>query len=252
MDERDFYIFGLPVDTKFGEVRFLTYPEYILNIASINIISQNVLHFYYLFSKDLKPNDKQAVEEVESLKGRTLIEIVLGIESILQAYIDIFKLVLDVNDYSKNNEEFIEVVKDIFSSEENFDYMRKIIMDMNLIKEDEVSPNPEIQQFIDNDKKFQAAKNKDAPSFMAIVTSIVASGAATFKDVKEMTPLQVNSVFARIGSIINYQTTTLFATVSSDVTIESWAKKIDMFEVKNSSTISKSEFDSKFGKIIGN
>jgi hypothetical protein len=64
-----------------------------------------------------------------------------------------------------------------------------------------------------------------------------------------MTVLQLYSVFYRLGAFKNYETTTLFATVSGDVKIESWSKKIDMYE-RETSRIKKQDFDKKYGSLL--
>lgn len=237
---RDMYIFGRPEETAFGKVNFLTYPEYLENIVDISVISQNVYHIYHQIRKNIDMDDKNQVKEAELIKEESLYNIIGSVPQYLQSYVNIFSMVLDNNDG--------DTIKEIISSEENFNFMRDLVMDMNMITEEEVSPNPEVQRGIEMSRKIRGQKSGEQ-SFTDIVTSIVASTSNSFDDVCNMTVFQVYSIFSRIGAIKEYDTTTLFATVSGDVEIESWAKHIDLFK-KEVSAIKKEEFDKNYGSLL--
>lgn len=248
IDKRNFYIFGEPVKTEFGMVRFLTYKEYWMNISEVNLISQNVLHLYYLYKRALEKEgkSKEELKEFEKFKELDLYDVVISINYILESYIKIFKLVLDINNY--NEEELNLIIKDIFSDKDSFHYFRKLIMDMNVLIEEDVSHNEEIQRAIERSRR---VKQRDAEkiTFVDIVTSIVATTNNSYKDVCNMTVFQVHATYARIGAIYNYNTSTLFATVAEKVQIESWNKHIDLFE-KQRDVLTKEQFKSQFGGIF--
>jgi len=248
MDSRDFYIFGEPIDTKFGKIRFLTYKEYLLNLSELSLISQNVLHLYYMYRKQFEKekNSKELIEELNQYKKKNLYEIVLGTDYILEAYLKILLLVLDTNEYS--DEEFKIVIDAIFSTEEDFMYIRNMIMDMQVLTEDDVSPNEEIQKAIERSRRVKQ-HSSDKQSFVDIVTSITASTNNSFEDVCNMTVFQVYATYARISAIFNYNTTTLFATVAEKVSIEAWNKHINLFE-KKTDTLTQEEFKSQFGGLF--
>lgn len=237
--QRDIHIFGEPVETEFGVVNFLTYKQYLLNIIDVSIIGMNVYHIYHELRKSIDLKDKELVEEVEGIKKESLYQIVGNIPRYLDAYIKIFSMVLEDDDK----------IYEIFSSEENFTYMRNLIMDMNMILEDEVSPNPEVQRGIEMSKKIKNKKS-EKQSFVDIVTSVVASTSNSFEDVCNMTVFQVYSIFSRIGAIKEYDTATLFATVGGDTKkIESWAKHIDLYK-QEVSAIEEKEFDMTYGSLL--
>lgn len=240
--DKNLFIFGEKVQTKFGEVRFLTYREYLSNINEISLIGQNTLHIYYNFKKQLESatNDKASLEALKELKEAKLLEIVLSTQQLLNAYLKIFQLVFDGNEEMQ--------FEKLFESSENFDFIRTLVMDMNVITEDKVSPNEEIQRAIERSRRLKQSSSQEQ-TFVDIVTSIVASTSNSFEDVCRMNVFQVYAIYARVGAIYNYQTSTLFATVAEKVNIESWNKHIDLFKSEDD-VISKNEFDKKFGGLL--
>ncbi|WP_144509972.1 hypothetical protein [Bacillus sp. FJAT-22090] len=245
MDEKDFYIFGEPVETEFGEVRFLTYVEYLHNLTELSAMSQNVLHIYYQYknhydSIKLDEHLKAQIEEsLEALKKESLYNIVKENKELKSDYQKIFDLVI-------GNKEIIDV---IFSDEQLFMKFRKLILDMNMMTESLVSPNPEIQKGIERSRRVKQNSSKDKQSFGDIVSSIVVGAGILPQDVAHMTVLQVYSTYYRISRFQSYNTSTLFATVAEKVEIESWSAHIDLWE-KEKDGMEKSEFDKKFGNIF--
>lgn len=236
--EREFYIFGEPIDTKLGQVRFLTYKEYLMNIGDLNAMSMNILHIYYQYRKAFEKDNKEAMDALEELKQGRLYDFVRESRDFWEAYENVFKLAMEDE----------EMVARVMSDADTFMYYRELTMDMNMLSEDEVNPNPEIQKGIEMSRKIKSeGGEKQTPT--DIITSIVAGTPNSFGDVCSMTVLQVYSVFYRIGAFKSYDTTTLFATVSSEAKIESWSKNIDMF-AKQSSGIKKKDFDKKYGSLL--
>ncbi len=240
--DKNLFIFGESVETEFGEVRFLTYREFLQNSTDLQLIAQNTLHIYYHYKNQMKAVGASAseMEQLKEIKDIDLFEIVLGTQQILNAYLKIFQLVFDRNEKAP--------FEQIFSSSENFHFIRKLIMDMSVLTEDKVSPNEEIQSAIERSKRVKK-NNSEEQSFVDIVTSIVASTSNSFEDVCNMNVFQVFAIYARVGAIYNYQATTLFATVAEKVKIESWNKHIDLFKVEDDS-LSRDEFSKKFGSLL--
>lgn len=249
MDERDFYIFGKPIKTEFGLVRFLTYEEYWRNATELNLISMNTLHIYYLYRKEFikQRKDEKFLEEFKNFKKQSLYKIVTNTDWLLNSYFKIFRMVLDVNEYS--DQEMADVIYSIMEYEESFMYFRKLIMDMNLLQEEEVSSNEEIQEWNEISKQTKQQINGEK-TFVDIVTSIVASTKYDFEEVADKTVFQINSLYARLGAIHNHNATVLFAIVSPDVDIEPWDKHIDLFENKSTNSMKRSEFDRKYGNML--
>ncbi|WP_341323365.1 hypothetical protein NSQ62_07795 [Solibacillus sp. FSL H8-0523] len=242
MDEKDLYIFGEPVKTLIGEVRFLTYKEYLVNITSLSLITQNILHLYYQYKKHIDEKDENALNLLESIKQLTLFDLVKSEPSLFEIYKKFFTLLI-----SPKPE--IEDPAEIILSDENlFVQYRQLIMEMNLLSEEMVSPNPEIQRGIEMSRSYKQQTSGES-SFTDIVSSIVAGTTNSFKDVCEMTVYQVYATYYRMGAIFDYQTSTLFATVSEKVKIESWNKHLNLYE-RESHVIEKDSFDKKFGSMF--
>jgi len=243
------FIFKHPVTSPFGLMRFLTYEEYMDNQAELSIISQNVLHLFYIFRKSIPVHRKQELKEFDSFKTRELHDIVYEHPELRAAYMKIFILMLDQNEFMRSSEDALMVLQDIFENKDAFLMMRDLIMKMNLLKEEKVSPQPRLQQIFENDKKIKAERDKNAPTHMDILTSIANLGIG-FETLAKESPFQIQMRFAKIAAKEDYRRNILFATVSNEVTIESWARKIDLFEVKDTSAISKAEFDQKYAGMF--
>lgn len=239
--DKNLFIFGEEVGTKFGVIRFLTYREFLSHTSEISLISQNSLHIYYNLKNQLgKQASKESLEALSHLKEADLLEIVLSTNQLLNAYLKIFQLVFDRNEDMQ--------FEQLFHSRESFYFIRNLVMDMNVITEEKVSPNEEIQKAIERSRRFKQQDSQEQ-TFVDIVTSIVASTSNSFEDVCRMNVFQVYAVYARVGAIYNYQTSTLFATVAEKVNIESWNKHIDLFKSEDD-VISKDDFDKKFGTLL--
>lgn len=273
--DRTQFVFNDPVFVEeIGHVRFLKYKEYLKLIEELSYIKMNVLHVYHLYRKMLK-DDKEALEGLEAIKEESLIAIVCSQENFFNAYQKIFSTVLDVNDSDstwspelvtlweeeKNTYESIygessfektlmhKALEILFSNEDLFMSFRQLILDMQMLVEDHVSPNPEIQAGIEASRDL---KNQDSDGLMPldIVTSIVAGTSNSFEEVGNMTVLQVNSIFYRIGAFKNYDANIIFASVGADIKIEPWSQSIDLYK-KEEVGIKEKEFNKKFGGMFG-
>lgn len=237
---RDMFIFGKPIDTKFGKVRFLTFEEYHTFLPQLSLISMNNLHIYYYNKKAMKNPSQAEMELLKGLKEASLYEIVLKTPQLLATYIEIFNKLITF----KKGVDCTYILK----SEVDFFEMRKLIMDMNVISEEDVNPNEEIQSGIERSRRAKQAEAKKQ-SFVTIVTSIVAKTSHSYEEVSQMNVMQVYALYARIGAFLNYETTTLFATVAEKVKIELWDKHIDLFE-KESHSIEHDKFKRGTGSIF--
>lgn len=242
--DRDLFILGEPIETHFGSVRFLTYMEFIKYFVELNLISMNVLHLYHQYKKqsEVFPPEERAdfLKAVEEVKVLSLQEFVTTDDRLVNAYATILNLVLD--------EESQHRIEEIINDAESFMGMRQLIMNMNFLTEDPVSDNPEIQEYYEDRKKMKQ-KNAGKQSPADIITSIVAGTSNSFDDVKKMTVIQVYSIYYRIAAFKEFDTQTLFATVSSDVKIESWSKNIDLFE-KEELGIGYAAFNKQYGGLF--
>lgn len=240
---RSSYIYGNPIETANGKVRFLSYEEYSTNIEYLSLMNMNVLHIYYQFRKNFNENDKESIDELEKIKSAKLFDIAKEIGTFSDAYTNIFKMVF----CDESDENVFNFIENIFDNEELFMYYRGLILDMQVLAEEEVSPHPMIQEGIEMSRKVKSVSN-DSQTPSDIITSLVAGTSNSFKEVLSMTVFQVYSLFYRLGAMKSYDTETLFATVSSEIKISSWSKNIDLFKREESETsMRRSDFFNKVG-----
>ncbi len=233
-NNQQLYILGLEIDTPVGKCNPIKVRDYVLHAEDINLFSFNRWKLIYEYKKILANKD-----DVKQLEALSLFEIINVIPDLNRAYWNIFNLVF------KN-----EIENKI--SRENFDEIREIILRMNGIQEQTASPNPEIQAAIERSKRVKALEAGTPLEFEDIVSSIVAYTNFKYDEILEMTLYQLYATFYRIGQFKNYDTSTLFATVSTEkLNIESWSKHIDLF-ASESHAITKDEFNRATGSIFGN
>lgn len=280
--ERDILFTGSPLHIKgIGYIRFFSYIEYIENIGDLSVLKLNVLHLYHLYRKQYEGN-QEALREVELLKQEKLIDIIRSEKQLIDSYIKILTLALDENSIKdtwsdslreevnesiklaeeqakKDNKEFIQptdseyqeillmkALEKIITEESYFMQVRQAMMDMQMIVEDVVNPNPEIQEGIDLKRQLDAQDGEHTTP-LDIVSSIVTGTSNSYQEVCNMTVIQVNATFKRLAMFKNYDTSVAFATIpGSDIKIDSWSKTLDLYG-KEKHGIKKKDFDSKFG-----
>ncbi|WP_080845557.1 hypothetical protein [Cytobacillus gottheilii] len=235
MDMKEFYILGLPVDTPIGHCTFLKvkdYPDYFMPLQIVGLTKNHIVSKYSELNKD-GSLDEFMVE----LRNSDMFEIAMGIPEIHEAYLKLFiKLFNDENI-------LLEVTK------ENFDYYRKLVMTMNCLKEEVINPNPEIQAAIERSRRVKSQEGEKL-EFSDIVTSVVGYNGLTYSDINEFSLYQLYMTYYRIAQFKNYDTTTLFATVSADkIKIDSWSKHINLYEDEKYA-ITQDEFNNAIGTTV--
>jgi hypothetical protein len=214
MDIKEFYILGLPINTDIGECQFIKVKEYPDCFMDLQVVSLTKLHLINKYSEINK--DGSLNEFIEEMKKYDLFDLVFTIRELQESYIRLFSKVFN------NDKSILKITKD------NFAYYRKLIMEMNCMKEDVINPNPEIQRAIERSKRVKANESEKL-EFHDIVSSVVAHSGLTYQEINEFTIYELYMTYYRIAQIKNYDTSTLFATVSDKVKVDSWSKHIDMF-----------------------
>jgi uncharacterized protein YifE (UPF0438 family) len=223
-DIKEFYILGLPIETPIGNCRFLKVKEYPDSFTQLNVIA--ITKDQIIQSYGNTETDKQIIE---LLKTMSLYEIVLCSDELRTVYVKAFAELFN------DAEAFLKV------TEKTFEYYRKLILDMNCIKEEKINPNPEIQKWIEKSKRFKQ-EQAGGLTFADLVTSVAIYAGVTYEQINELTIYQLYASFQRIAMFKSYDTSTLFSTVSVEkVNIESWCKHIDMF-AEEEYGISKDQF----------
>lgn len=240
--DRQKFIFKKPVILEFGVVNFLAIEDYIDLQNDLGIIGMNNLHLFYAFKKLLNTNDEVQLNELRKLKETNLYPIVTSDESLLSSYIRVFQVVIEFSEGFN--------LQYIFEDEDRFMAVRKIVMDMNLIKEEKVFKDERLQKGEDMKKKIDSVKNKDAQTIEDIVTSVRVKSGTSYDEINKMSVYQLYADFARINAIMNYETTIIFKSVGSDMEVENWSKHINLLEGSESKDMNRADFENKFGKIL--
>ena len=228
----EFYILGLPIETDIGECRFVKVKEYPNLAQDLQIMSLSKDHIVNLICSQSKDSNEQIIE---AMKDATLFETVFSISDLRDSYLNVLSNVFDEDSLSNINQD-------------NFDKYRNLILKMNCQKEEKINPNPEIQRAIERSRRVKASEGETL-HFSDIVTSIVGYNGLTYEDINEFTVYQLYMTYYRIAQIKNYNTSTLFATVSPQSKIESWSKHIDMF-AEEKHFVSQEEFNKNTGSTF--
>lgn len=229
----DFYIFGVPVETDIGKVDFLRVKDYAVYYLDLQLISMSKLEIIYKYTEANK--DGQLDELIKQLEKMDLYAIVASIEELHQAYVNVFLKVFE-------NEEMVGKV-----NKDNFENYRHLIMRMNCVQEEEISPNPEIQRAIERSKRVKA-QDKENITFAAMCSSIVAFSGIDYRDLLDWTIYQFYMTYQRIDQIKNYDAMSSIAPFA-EVNIEHWGKHIDLFK-KEKHFMTEKEFNSTIGKAV--
>lgn len=245
MDDQSLYLMEEPIVTIFGEVRYLEFHEYIKLSSKLSHMSMTPLHLHYQYRKQLsevpQENRKEFLEYVNLLKDMRLIELINTDNMMKSYYTSVFETVINFNEGV--------TVDDILSQEDYLLNMRKLILDMNYVTEEPVSPNPEIQEYYELRRK-QKKKESGDVTISDIITSIAVGTPNSFKEIRKMTVIQIYSLYYRIGAFKSFDQSTLIAIASGDgKAITSWTKNIDLFEKQELGT-SFNEFNNKYQNIF--
>lgn len=228
---KEFYIYGRPIKTQIGDLHFITVEEY------YDFIHEGHLSILVLQKEDLLQRLKE-IEKLDSgikpiistVEKLTLFEFVRlignldmdGIDD--QSYIKLLKIDSLYAGFKKLFEFcFKEDVFDRILSNEEFEEYRKLILEINCIPYEKPNPNPEIERYNQMKRLMQKHKGESA-DFESMYTSVWV-GLSQCPD--KLTLYRFNKLFARIAQFKNYNTSTLFATVSNDVKIDMWYKAIE-------------------------
>lgn len=238
LDLKEFYILGLPIQTVLGSCHFLKvkeYPEYFFDLQTVSLTKSHLINKYSEINKKIK--DPQLEEFITSIHNLNLYTLANTIPELSESYLKLFAKVF-------NNEDAFSNIK-----EEDFDYIRNLIMEMNFMKEEVINPNPEIQKAIERSRRVKT-QGDDKLEFTDIISSVVGFNGLSYQNINEFTIYQLYMTFYRIAQIKNYDTSTLFATVASEkIKIESWSKHIGL-NGEDEHSMSKDEFEKQSNDLF--
>lgn len=208
---KELYILSEPIETEIGNIDFLKvrdYPRLMQYIPYLEIEKFEVLTF-------LRKMDKKIADD---LKDLSFLDLIHGLENVLELhskFTELFQLCF--------NENVFGAIK----TDEEFEKYRDMIRKLNGISHEVKNPNAEIQRFNDMKKLYEKQKSNGGITFEAIYTSV---WAFTGTKPLDMTLYELYALFNRISQFKNYETTTLYNTVSGEVQIDPWYKHISINE----------------------
>lgn len=232
-DNINFYIIGYEVETLWGSLKPIKVKEYPNLISKLSVLSMEPWEVKATILKEIK-NDESYSHIRKQINEKSFIECVQkNVYGLRDVYNDIFKCV-----FSEFNEKsMIFKIKD----DEEFDKVRKKILEFNGIKVRKKSKNPEIEKFNKMKDLLKKSKNGDV-DFDAMYTSLIAFCGLKPHDINDFSLIQFFNTFKRLELGKAYDTTTLFKTVDSKDKVEiiNWYK-----------STSKSDEDDKnsFGSV---
>lgn len=238
MDFEEFYFTGLPIETSIGDCHFLTIKDYANCFVYLQYVSMTKNQIISALTKTYTGN--RLKEEVDKLEQKTLFELICSLPEFNGSYATIFTTVF-------KNKDILESI-----NEENFYNLRKLILKMNCVKEEEINPNPEIQRFIEKSKRVKAQNNGEKLTLGDMASSIALENGLSYEKINNYTIYQFYLTYYRIGHFKNYDTSTLFSTIptTEKIKIESWSKHIDLFE-EDKHYITQEEFKKNMGNVLG-
>ncbi|MEK5501472.1 hypothetical protein [Bacillus sp. FSL M8-0168] len=211
------FILGIPVDTPIGKCHFLKMKDYNDYAAYLNLIKMSKNEIVYRYSQLNKNGELN--ELIEEMKKLPLFDIVNQLPNFNEAYSEVFQKVFQ-------NEDIFKLI-----DRDNFISIRKLIIEMHCLKEEKISPNPEVQRRIEQSKRLKR-QEQELLEVYDMISSIMAFTGVPYKEIAEMTMYQMYMTFYRIDRIKDYDTSILFATVSPEAgkNIKHWSEHVDLFE----------------------
>lgn len=208
-DIRDFYILCEPIDTRIGKLHFLKVKDYpkLLRYSSYLLLEKDEI------VKAIKEFDENLADYLSGLQLIEVIKLLKG-TGIYDSFRKLFQLC------------FKKDVFDLIETDEELEYYRNLIKKINCINIEKPNPNLEIERF-NRFRRFLQSKKGEAITFEAIYTSV---WAAVGQKPNDMYIYELYALFNRIAQFKQYDTTTLFATISGEVKIEPWYKHIDILK----------------------
>lgn len=211
-------------------------PKYVENVGNIYPVR---MRDWGKFEENVRPLllTKQNFQIEEDIPLLDLI-VSLGFQeyTVINNLENIFKIVLRTENVAFVFDEYryaFVINQESIIHSKNYDEVRKIIMEQNLLFEPKVYKSKMMQEWAE---KALEARRKNAPNITLEekISTIAAFNGKHYWDLEEYTIYQIESEFARICAFKNYDTSShLFArdyVNPADIKLDHFAEKIDLFK----------------------
>jgi len=198
---KELWILENPVETKIGNLRFIKVREYekLLLLSSVlQVDKEKTIEFIKINYQDVA----EINQIIESLNSSPFIQIIKEIKwlGLYDGYTQLFDFCFD------NKGCF-----DLIQTDEELNFYIDLIKEMNCIQFEKENPNPELAYY---DKLSRIAKERkgEVITFKSLVMNV-----GLYKDnVLDISIYNLHEYFNTIATNKNYDTTTLYQTVSTE------------------------------------
>jgi hypothetical protein len=241
------YIFAQPnyIDGFDKDNPIVIYPVRLKDYDKFTEVS----HLLYISKNHFEENEYPLL----ALVFMCMQQLNLTQEEIIKKLEDTFSIVtrkevIFVSDEKHKIEGFIIDGKNIITVQ-NYEQVREIIMKQNLMFEQKVYKNKLVQEWA-NKVLESRAKNSAKISIEDIITTVSVYKGKSYDELMNYTIYQLYADFYRIRKMKQYDTSTLFATVSTEkFSIEDFAEEINMFKSPYDDLFVDSSKLNKFGSV---
>jgi len=220
LDEvKTYFVSGLPLKTKWGLLKPIKLKDYVVERQKVSILSSDSWQIKKIIKKEIKCQERFQHIEMQLDEMSYLSCIQSNVYGLRKLYDDLLKLF--IYDYEEN--------KTIYkiTNQDEFDDLRKLILEYNAIPYKKKSQNSEIEKF-NLMKEWMDRKKNGTIDFDSIYTSVAKEFGLKPHDINDLTLLQFFRYFKRIEIFKNYETSTLFKTVDSkdQIKIINWYQSV--------------------------
>lgn len=221
---KELYILEKPIKTRIGYIHPTLVGEYdklvqfdgVLNLDKTALVN----HFIELTNQD--NNFQPFLDIVRELDMFNFI-LLCGVDEYKGSFLyDLYAKYRELFEFAFKEDVFL-----LIENNKEFNEYINIIRDINSIKYEPTSPNPEVERRNQLRRKLDSMKG-DNVTFEDMFTSVCAGLNKLPSEVNKMTVYSFYKIFQRIGQFKNYDTNVLFATVSSEAKIEPWYKSTEV------------------------
>lgn len=180
---KDLYIFGQPIDTRIGKMHFIKFNDYPLLMQFSYYLDVQKFEIITFLEKKQLP-----MARFIYLKNLSFLELIKVLKNDIELY-QVFKALFILC--------FEEDVFDLIEDDEEFDYYRDLIKEINVINTVRKNPNPEIEKFNTYERIYNKSKGMDI-TLESIITSVWTLGINPFE-------LPIYSVYALFNRLSNFK-----------------------------------------------
>lgn len=216
----DFFLLGEPVETPIGKIEFKKVKDYPDVTKYLSILKKtdkiSILKLLYKSGNEEFANviaNEPLLDTMMILKGSILHD----------QYASALKYFLGINLIDKDKPV-------IYTDAELYDYL-EMIYHMNVSSfPKRLTGNPEIDRFIEYERKLAERMNSGL-TIESIISSVAVFMGLTIKQVKEeMTIYELHANFYRISQFKAFEVTSMYRMMSDKVSLVEWNKHVDILD----------------------